>query len=385
MYIKTAYSYTSSDSQYWIFSDRRELDHDVIYASGFDFGHTGMFIEPYTGLYHTHYRDYDWRTHRWDREDPAGYVDGLNLYAAYFDVNGVDELGLFNKEYIEQMRKMGRVGQKSRWNYINPLDRHNALVAMLGSVWYGATHTSEGVQSGMENFREKTLVNADLPSGVKSTLSAASYVSEGIGVGSAYSSAVLTSIPAAIGLKEAAPHVGRYYLNAYKEYGRVALANGAINTGVGIFTDIYKDDIDNNLLLERAVLRFGTSYVATLTIGGIWDKYKFFNRASPKLASPGLKITWLDRFQGGVFNSVSGLSNDLVINNLYGGDLDMVKQGIYFGAGGLATPFGKSYGLYGGGLSEFYRSKTPFLTESIAGGLTELSDFFYRNYKNKDE
>jgi RHS repeat-associated protein len=30
----------------------------------------------------------------WNREDPAGYVDGLNLYGAYFDVNGVDATGL---------------------------------------------------------------------------------------------------------------------------------------------------------------------------------------------------------------------------------------------------------------------------------------------------
>jgi RHS repeat-associated protein len=59
-------------------------------GSVFEFGYTGMFVEPYTGLLHTHFRDYDWKTHRWDREDPAGYVDGLNLYGAYFDVNGVD-------------------------------------------------------------------------------------------------------------------------------------------------------------------------------------------------------------------------------------------------------------------------------------------------------
>jgi RHS repeat-associated protein len=62
------------------------------------FSYTGFYVEPYTGLQHTHYRDYDWRTHRWDREDPAGYVDGLNLYAAYFDVNGVDATGLSLEE-----------------------------------------------------------------------------------------------------------------------------------------------------------------------------------------------------------------------------------------------------------------------------------------------
>ena len=63
-------------------------------GSVFDFGYTGMFVEPYTGMLHTHFRDYDWKTHRWDREDPAGYQDGLNLYGAYFDVNGVDPDGL---------------------------------------------------------------------------------------------------------------------------------------------------------------------------------------------------------------------------------------------------------------------------------------------------
>jgi hypothetical protein len=60
--LKTARSYTSSDFQYCSFSNRRELDSGVIYAPGFSFGYTGIFVEPYTGLHHTHYRDYDWRT-----------------------------------------------------------------------------------------------------------------------------------------------------------------------------------------------------------------------------------------------------------------------------------------------------------------------------------
>jgi len=50
--------------------------------------------DRFTGLYHTYFRDYDPVHSRWLSEDPAGYADGLNLNAAYMDVNGVDPLGL---------------------------------------------------------------------------------------------------------------------------------------------------------------------------------------------------------------------------------------------------------------------------------------------------
>ena len=58
------------------------------------FGYCGMYRDPFTGKYHTHFRDYDPLHARWLSEDPAGYPDGLNLLNAYFDVNGLDPLGL---------------------------------------------------------------------------------------------------------------------------------------------------------------------------------------------------------------------------------------------------------------------------------------------------
>ncbi|MCF7957145.1 MAG: RHS repeat-associated core domain-containing protein [Phycisphaerae bacterium] len=58
------------------------------------FGWCGMYRDPFTGHYHTHFRDYDPIHARWLSEDPAGYKDGLNLYAAYMGVNGVDKYGL---------------------------------------------------------------------------------------------------------------------------------------------------------------------------------------------------------------------------------------------------------------------------------------------------
>jgi hypothetical protein len=53
-----------------------------------------MYKDPFTGLYHTHYRDYDPIHNRWLSEDPAGYMDGLNLYVAYMGMDGRDPLGL---------------------------------------------------------------------------------------------------------------------------------------------------------------------------------------------------------------------------------------------------------------------------------------------------
>jgi hypothetical protein len=52
-----------------------------------------MYRDPYTGHYLTHYRVYDPHTARWLTHDPAGFADGLNLYAAYMGVNGVDPNG----------------------------------------------------------------------------------------------------------------------------------------------------------------------------------------------------------------------------------------------------------------------------------------------------
>ena len=63
------------------------------------FGWCGMYRVEFTGKYHTHFREYDPIHGRWLSEDPAGYRDGLSLYAAYMGVNGVDLLGLdFLKE-----------------------------------------------------------------------------------------------------------------------------------------------------------------------------------------------------------------------------------------------------------------------------------------------
>ena len=64
----------------------------------------GSYIRPY---YDLHFRDYDPDTAQFDAYDPAGYMDGLNLYAAYFGVNGVDPDGLSTiGDYAKRLNKL---------------------------------------------------------------------------------------------------------------------------------------------------------------------------------------------------------------------------------------------------------------------------------------
>jgi hypothetical protein len=88
-------------------------------------------------MYHTHYRDYDWRTHRWDREDPAGYVDGLNLYAAYFDVNGVDPDGLSAKTEIKPIfdKNFNVVRYEAEWKSRMPFTPSVRESMMSNDFW----------------------------------------------------------------------------------------------------------------------------------------------------------------------------------------------------------------------------------------------------------
>lgn len=75
----------------------RCLPTQIIFQTAYSANSTyifiGMYKDPFTGRYHTHFRDYDPVTNRWLSEDPAGYMDGLNLYGAYMGVNGRDPLG----------------------------------------------------------------------------------------------------------------------------------------------------------------------------------------------------------------------------------------------------------------------------------------------------
>ena len=94
---KIYYNSTGLQKVYDSEGDEIKNEHGkATYRSSVPFGWTGMYKDPFTGKYHTHFRDYDPITCRWLSEDPAGYADGLNLYNAYMGVNGRDSLGLYD-------------------------------------------------------------------------------------------------------------------------------------------------------------------------------------------------------------------------------------------------------------------------------------------------
>ena len=66
----------------------------------------------------------------WYREDPAGYVDGLNLYAAYFDVNGVDPDGLSSLTDLDD-----------GWDMT--LSLYNKYLPRAGGCWNSQNITSQ--------------------------------------------------------------------------------------------------------------------------------------------------------------------------------------------------------------------------------------------------
>ena len=59
-------------------------------------GFTGHVFNPETGLYTARFRHYSPRLGRFIQRDPAGFVDGMSLYAGYFAGGlGLDPRGLF--------------------------------------------------------------------------------------------------------------------------------------------------------------------------------------------------------------------------------------------------------------------------------------------------
>jgi RHS repeat-associated protein len=49
---------------------------------GWGYLYQGMWQDPVTGLYHTPNRDYSAALGRWMEQDPAGYINGSDVYQA---------------------------------------------------------------------------------------------------------------------------------------------------------------------------------------------------------------------------------------------------------------------------------------------------------------
>jgi len=66
---------------------------EKVYRSRIPFGITGLYSDPFTGLNHAHFRDFDTISNTWYLKDPLGSLDGLNRYANYAGLNNMDPDG----------------------------------------------------------------------------------------------------------------------------------------------------------------------------------------------------------------------------------------------------------------------------------------------------
>ena len=73
--------------------------------SGQAYGYTNQRYDRETGLWYFKHRYLDDGLGRFISRDPAGYVDGMNLYTAYFVLTGTDPLGLYEDEDFDAYLK----------------------------------------------------------------------------------------------------------------------------------------------------------------------------------------------------------------------------------------------------------------------------------------
>lgn len=139
-----------------------------------------MVRDPWTGRLHTHYRDYDPLHARWLTEDPAGYRDGLNLYAAYMGVNWIDLLGLGRgRDNLNEICEIEKGIYEGIFDYIseNPFNPNGYLCFAVRMPWTAIKFTKEGITAGCVEARD-AIGKSNAPKPIKTTLTAYTYAGE---------------------------------------------------------------------------------------------------------------------------------------------------------------------------------------------------------------
>ncbi|MFH1023652.1 MAG: DUF2235 domain-containing protein [Planctomycetota bacterium] len=137
--------------------------------AGNPFGYAGMWRDTHTGHYHTLYREYSPEMGRWLTPDPAGYVDGQNLYAYYPGPNGVDPLGLalyaFDGTCNDRSKMKNPTNVAVLWDlYETTNEKGRFYIKGVGTNWWskvfgGFSGIGAGIrlekayESLLENFR----------------------------------------------------------------------------------------------------------------------------------------------------------------------------------------------------------------------------------------
>ncbi len=90
------------------------------------FLYRGYWYDKHLGIYHVRHRAYDPALQRWLQPDPAGFIDGLNLYAYC----GNEPFGLYDP-----------MGLEAQWHHLLPqaVFRDDGYIRTIGIVIDGAT------------------------------------------------------------------------------------------------------------------------------------------------------------------------------------------------------------------------------------------------------
>lgn len=244
-----------------------------------------MYHDSFTGKYHTHHREFDPIHNRWLSEDPAGYKDGLNLYAAYMGVNGLDLLGLgrrydrFMEVKAEEKAVLGKLKQDVRdnaWNIPKLVLRGAGSLGRL--TWYG-------IPGACDRSRDKIDEKENVPESIKTIIKGFTYGTEYLTEGCYMFSLVAPAAPVA----EAAvaiPYLGPVIQGAGEVAVVVGTANKTCDVGRKLMTPEGRSQLDGYDFWALGGLWYGT--------GSLYYKYNPSNNiVSVQANKPeGIKTEW---------------------------------------------------------------------------------------------
>ncbi|MEM1099573.1 MAG: RHS repeat-associated core domain-containing protein, partial [Planctomycetota bacterium] len=116
-----------------------------------DYGFTNQRYDRETGLWYFKHRYLDDGLGRFISRDPAGYVDGMNLYTAYFVLTGTDPLGLYRTEEEEDKAPFYlKSGPQSCMDCHGGRDSSPGVTRLLENVGSGVQQTAETGQALVE-------------------------------------------------------------------------------------------------------------------------------------------------------------------------------------------------------------------------------------------
>ncbi|MCC5828033.1 MAG: RHS repeat-associated core domain-containing protein [Phycisphaeraceae bacterium] len=126
----------------WSLQEVDGHDHGTVSAFGNEILFTGYRYNPETGTYHARNREYHPLLGRFMQRDPLGYVDGGNLYAAYFAMwGGVDPEGLaiirledYDQVQVQPLSTLSAIPTTGSWAS-TPYTPYDATSGSFAEMW----------------------------------------------------------------------------------------------------------------------------------------------------------------------------------------------------------------------------------------------------------